>query len=165
MDIIKDIFAILSNTMLEPAHMLSNLLSVKPKYIPLKKTSSPLYWMCSFSVTVLDCKQTLVQTGLSAKAVYILTVMQEKLENQAWKTEGNKRGLKITAEVKIKLQNHWMSTSLPLLLSTCVGIHRRQNQHWTMETAASTTTASSRNETSLLLLTQSWFTILHVAFY
>lgn len=34
--------------------------------------SSPLYCMCSLSVTVLDWKQTLVQADLSAKAVLVL---------------------------------------------------------------------------------------------
>lgn len=71
--------------MLEPVHMLPNILSVKSKYIPLKKISSLPYCMCSLSVTILDCKQTLVQADLGAKAVYIFTVLQEKLENKAWK--------------------------------------------------------------------------------
>lgn len=49
-----------------------------------------------------------------------LRIMQEKLENQSWKTEKIKEGFKSQLKSKQNFRTIWIRTSFPLLPNTCI---------------------------------------------
>lgn len=101
MSIIKNIFAIRSNGMLEPAHTFPNLLSrlcyVTFKYIPqeanLFSTALQVFSLCHSSRLQTDTGSSRFKCK-SSLCTESLTGMQDELENLARETEEIKGGCK-----------------------------------------------------------------------